>query len=393
MPDRFFDVVVVGGAVMGSSVAFHLASDPAFQGSVLVIEKDPTYQTCASALSAASIRQQFSTRINIRISLDSIRFLREAGERLAVDGERPDIALKEGGYLFLASAAGRAVLAENHRLQQEEGADILFLEPPALKERFPWLNVDDLAAGCWGRSGEGWFDGYGLLQAFRRKARALGVAYLGGRAVSLQLAGVRIVGVMLEDGSRIGAGCVVNCAGTGGASLARSAGIEIPVHSRKRYVFTFACPEPLPAFPLLIDPIGVYCRPEGTGFICGASPPEADDPNSEDFDVDHSFFEETIWPILAARVPAFETLKPGRAWAGHYDMNLFDHNAFVGPAPGVANLYLCNGFSGHGMQQAPVVGRGIAEHIVHSRYRSLDLSALGMERLIRNAPLVERNVV
>lgn len=390
---RSYDVVIVGGAVMGSSVAYHLAADPAFQGSILVIEKDPSYARSASALSAASVRQQFSTAINIAISLHGIAFFRRIGELLEVDGDRPDISLREGGYLFLATAEGRPVLEENHALQLSEGADILLLEPPELSSRFPWLSLQGLAAGGFGRSGEGWFDGYGLTQAFRRKARTLGVEYLAAEATGLVRGGSRIDAVTLADGSSVTAGQVVDCAGTGAPALASSAGIELPVVSRKRMIFTFTCPERLEGFPLLIDPTGVYCRPEGSGFICGASPPPDRDPDCDDFEVDHAFFEETIWPVLAQHVPAFERLRAGRAWAGHYDMNLFDQNAILGLAPGLENLLLASGFSGHGIQQAPAVGRGLAELIVRGRYQSLDLSPLGCERIAAGRPLVEKNIV
>jgi glycine/D-amino acid oxidase-like deaminating enzyme len=387
-----YDVVIVGGAVTGSSAAYHLAADPAFDGSVLVVEKDPSYQFCASALSAASIRQQYSTAINVAISLHGIEFLRTIGTRLEVDGEQPDIGLHEGGYLFLATPAGLPVLRDNHEVQVRSGADILFLDPASLGERFPWLNTEDLAGGTWGRTGEGWFDGYGLMQAFRRKARSLGVAYRAAAAIGFERSGNRLSAVLLDDGSRIGCGAVVNAAGAGGAAIAREAGVEIPVRNRKRMIFSFACKDPVPGCPLLIDPSGAYVRPEGSGFICGASPPAESDPDCTDFDVDHSFFEEVLWPALAHRVPAFEQIRIGRAWAGHYDMNLFDHNAFVGQA-GPENFYLANGFSGHGLQQAPAIGRGLSELIVHGGYRSLDLSPLSVERLAAGRPLVERNVV
>jgi FAD-dependent oxidoreductase domain-containing protein 1 len=388
-----FDVVIVGGAAVGSSVAYHLAADPGFGGRVLVVEKDPTYQRSASALSAASIRQQFSSEVNVSISLYGIDFLRSIGERLAVDGDRPDIGLKEGGYLFLATAAGRPILAENHRTQDRLGADIALMEAEALARAFPWLNVEDLAAGAFGRTGEGWFDGYGLMQALRRKARSLGVEYRAAEAVGLEREGPRITAVRLADGSRVAAGLVVNAAGGGGAALARTAGVEIPVRNRKRMIFVFDCRERLARFPLLVDPTGVYCRPEGEGFICGSAPPADQDPDAEDFDVDYGLFDEIIWPVLAHRVPAFEEIKIGRAWAGHYDMNLFDHNALVGRAPGVENLLLANGFSGHGLQQSPAVGRGLAELAVHGRFVTLDLSALSPDRVAQNRPLVEKNVV
>jgi glycine/D-amino acid oxidase-like deaminating enzyme len=374
------DVVIVGGAVMGSSTAYHLLADSGFKGRVVVIEKDPTYQLSASALSAASIRQQYSSAVNIRISLYGIAFLRSIGDRLEVDGERPEIGLREGGYLYCASEGGATILAENQALQAAEGADILFLKPDALKERFPWLNVEDLAAGTWGRSGEGWFDGWGLLQAFRKKARALGAKYVKGEVAEVERDGNAIVAVRLKDGTRIACGALVNCAGSGGRALAAMA-------------------EKVENCPLLIDTSGAYVRPEGDGhFICGASP-EADlDPDWFDEDpasqeIDHSFFEEFIWPSLAHRVPAFEAIKPGRAWSGPYDMSLLDHNAIIGRAGAFRNFYLCNGFSGHGLQQAPAVGRGLAELIVHGGYRTLDLSELGYDRVLANRPLLERNVI
>ena len=393
------DVVIVGGAVMGSSTAYHLLSDPGFKGRVIVVEKDPTCQLSASALSAASIRQQYSSAVNIRISLYGIQFLRGIGEHLAVDGERPQIDLKEGGYLYCATEAGASVLRENQALQVAEGADILLLEPPALKERFPWLNVDDLAVGTWGRSGEGWFDGWGLLQAFRKKARSLGAEYVKGEVVEVEREGNRIVAVRLTDGTRIGCGTLVNCAGSGGRALAALAGFDIPVQAKRRYVFTFSCRGPVHNCPLLIDTSGAYVRPEGEGhFICGASPEADVDPDWHDEDpatqeIDFALFEEFIWPALAHRVPAFEAIKPGRAWSGPYDMCLLDHNAIVGRAGEVENFYLCNGFSGHGLQQAPAIGRGLSELIVSGRYQTLDLSELGYERVLANRPLLERNVI
>ncbi|MPR06601.1 NAD(P)/FAD-dependent oxidoreductase [Microvirga tunisiensis] len=393
------DVVIVGGAVMGSSAAYHLLADSGFKGRVIVIEKDPTYQLSASALSAASIRQQYSSAVNIRISLYGIDFLRSIGDRLGVDGERPEIGLREGGYLYCASEAGASILAENHALQAAEGADILCMDPAALKDRFPWLNVDDLAAGTWGHSGEGWFDGWGLLQAFRKKARSLGAEYVKGEVAEIERDGSTIVAVRLKDGTRIACGTLINCAGSGGRAIAAMAGLEIPVQAKRRYVFTFSCKGPVENCPLLIDTSGAYVRPEGEGhFICGASP-EADlDPDWFDEDpasqeIDHSFFEEFIWPSLAHRVPAFEAIKPGRAWSGPYDMSLLDHNAIIGQAGAFNNFYLCNGFSGHGLQQAPAVGRGLAELIVHGGYRTLDLSELGYERVLANRPLLERNVI
>ena len=393
-----YDVVIAGGAVMGSSVAYHLLADPAFRWRVLVVERDPTYARSASALSAASIRQQFSAAVNIRISLHGIAFLRDIGERLEVDGERPDVGLREGGYLYVAGAGGARVLRENQAMQQAEGADIVLMDAPGLAHRFPWLHTDDLACGTFGRSGEGWFDGWALLQAFRRKARSLGAAYRAGEVVTVEREGGRVVAVGLADGGRVACGALVNCAGAGGAALAARAGVAIPVQAKRRSVFSFTCRQPF-ATPLVIDTTGVWFRPEGDGFICGVSPgPDEDDPDWDQDDpstqeVDWPLFEERLWQALAHRVPAFAAIRPGRGWAGPYDMGLLDHNAIVGRAGGLENFYLCNGFSGHGLQQAPAVGHALAELIAHGRYLTLDLSDLGYERVRAGKPFPERNVI
>ena len=194
-------VVIVGGGVIGSAIAYFLASDPRFSGAVTVIERDSTYVNASSALSASSIRQQFSSPINIAISQFGINFLRDIESHLAVDGETPDLALTEYGYLYLATAAGEEILRENHAIQKAHNVDAALLEPAALKAAFPWLAVDDLALGSLGLSGEGWFDGYGLLMAFRQKARSLGVQYIKGDAQSFILAHQQVTGVRLVDGA------------------------------------------------------------------------------------------------------------------------------------------------------------------------------------------------
>jgi glycine/D-amino acid oxidase-like deaminating enzyme len=182
------DVAIIGGGAIGSAVAYFLLSDPAFRGRVSVVERDPTYKRASSALSASSIRQQFSTPENIRMSRFGFEFLSEIGRRLSVDGDPVDIGLRTGGYLYLAAPEHEAVLRENHAIQRREGASIVLLTPGKLAERFPWLGLEGVALGSLGLAGEGWFDGYGLMRAFRRKARSLGAAYLAAEAVGLDVA-------------------------------------------------------------------------------------------------------------------------------------------------------------------------------------------------------------
>ncbi|HEY1780106.1 MAG TPA: FAD-binding oxidoreductase [Roseiarcus sp.] len=389
-----YEVVIGGGAVMGSSIAYHLAMQPGFSGRVLVIDKDMTYRKAASSLSLSSVRQQFSSAINIRVGLYGAAFLRRARETLAVDGEAPDLSITENGYLYLAGESGAAALTQNHRTQVAEGADVLLLDRPGLEERFPFLNLEGVAAAGFGRTGEGWFDGYTLMQAFRRKARALGVVYREDDIAAFERQGRCIVAVRLASGERVACGAFVNAAGASGARrLAAEMGLDIPVRSRKRCVFSFHAHANIERCPLVIDLSGVYVRPEGGGWLCGMSPPEAEDPDCDDFEVVWPQFDEVIWPALAHRIPAFEALRVQSAWAGHYDLNLFDHNAIVGRAPGLDNVYLATGFSGHGMQQSPAVGRALAELIAEGRYLTLDLGEFACERLAEGRPLVERNVI
>jgi FAD-dependent oxidoreductase domain-containing protein 1 len=388
-----FDVVIVGGAAVGSAVAFFLAQDPGFRGRLAIVERDPSFRDCATARSLASLRHQFSTPENIRLSMFGTRFLRSAASQLALDGETPDLSFREGGYLFLATAPGLARLEANHRVQRAEGADVALLDPGALARRLPWLRVDDLAAGSLGLSGEGWFDAASLMHALRRKAVARGATLLHGDVMAVEASAGRVQAVRLADGSRLACGVLVNAAGTGAAALAASAGIELPVRPRKRCVFHFTSPEPAPGCPLVIDPTGLYFRPEGRGYLCGIAPAAHEDPDCEDFEVPLHWWEQRLWPALAQRVPGFEAARLVSAWAGHYDVNLLDENAILGPHPALPNFLFANGFSGHGVQQAPAVGRALAEWVVHGAWRTLDLSALGWSRVLEGRPLRELNVV
>lgn len=383
------DVAIVGGGAMGAACAYFLALRGA---SVTVIEADPSYGAASSALSAGSIRQQFSTPVCLRMSAFGFAFLREAADRLATGAERPDIGLIERAYLYLADAAGEPALAAAIRVQRAEGAAVDALSAADLAARFPWLAAADLRLGALGRRGEGWFDGYGLLGALRRKAIDLGARFVHARATGLILAGGAIAGARTTAGE-IAAPVVVNAAGHASARVAAWAGLDIPVAPERRCVFVVDCPAGPAGMPLLIDPSGFWVRPEGGAFLVGgpATPhPHAPAPC---FDVDHAQFEDALWPALAARIPAFETLRRLRGWAGQYEMNLFDQNALVGWAPGVSGLMLITGFSGHGLQHAPAAGRGVAELILDGGFTTLDLTDLDPIRVTEGRPLRELNVI
>lgn len=387
-------VVIVGGGAIGSAIAACTLADPAFRGRVTVVERDPTYAQASSALSASSFRQQFSTAINVAIGRYGADYLRTADAHLTVGGVAPGLGLVERGYLFLASPAGVAALEDNHAQQRSLGVDVALLDPKALAARYPWLATDGVALGSLGLAGEGWFDGWSLLQAFRRKARALGAAYVHAEANGFVTRGAAIEAVRLADGGTLAADTFVDAAGPWAARVASWVGVDLPVRARRRSVFVWTCPTPLPDCPLVIDPAGLWFRPEGERRFIGAlAPPADDDPDDAPLTPDHARFDEGLWPLLARRVPAFAALRAVGAWAGYYEVNTFDHNGIVGAHPYWTNLVFANGFSGHGLQQSPAVGRGVAELIVHGRFRTLDLTPLAFERIARGEPLVERNVV
>ncbi len=391
------DVLIIGGGVMGAATACFLARDHGVRATVL--ERDPSFARASSSLSASSIRQQFSQPINIALSLWSLGFLRRISSELAVDGDVPGLGLVEPGYLYLAGAEGAVSLRAQLPLQLQSGADVVLLDPQQLQQRFPWLTVGDLTLGALGLSGEGWFDGPALHQAFRRKAMACGAQFLAANATGFEALADRVAGVNCADGRRFEASTVVLAAGAWTAPLAAQLGVALPVSPRKRDVFVLDTPARLPGCPLVIDPSGVWFRPDGTSgrrFLAGAPPrqPWPGDPDEPPLHhIDHGLFDDLIWPTLAQRVPALEALRVVSSWAGYYEMNHFDHNGLAGALPGWRNVYTACGFSGHGMQQAPAVGSALAAQVAGGSSSAPSLSALSPQRLLDGRPLLESNII
>lgn len=389
------DVVIVGGGVIGSAVAHFLTTSPDFNGSVLMIERDPTYAYASTALSAASIRTQFSNAINIEISRFGLDFIRNFSDLDGGSGKCADLAFKENGYLFLAASEGQQkVLEENNRVQHKCGVDTILLSPYQLKERFPHLNTDDLLLGSLGLSGDGWFDNMGLLHGLIASAREHGARYAKADVTSVQCHANRVASVTLSSGERITCDRLVNAAGPRAAQVAQMAGIALPVEARKRTNFLFSCQSPPEGrLPLMIDPTGVFCRPEGEHFLTGCTPDPDPAVDFEDFEPRYAEFEDIIWPALAARSPNFEAIRFERGWAGHYAYNTLDQNAVIGPHPELKNFIFANGFSGHGLQQAPAVGRAIAEWISVGRYQTINMEPLAFERIVHGKPFIEKAII
>jgi FAD-dependent oxidoreductase domain-containing protein 1 len=388
-----FDVAIVGGGIAGSATAYFLAAEPAFTGSVLVVEKDSTYEYCAAVRSSGGVRQQWGTPENVAMGLFGAEFIKRAGELLAVDGESPELSFMERGYLLLADAANSTDLQQKFEVQRANGAKTAFLQPHELAARFPWMRTGDLVGGYIGTRNEGWFDPHALLQGYRKKARSLGVTYLEDEVTSVRRQGDRVTGITLRNRGEVSARIVVNSAGAlNVARIAATAGVNVPVEPRRRSLFLADCKTPLPGCPFLIDASRAWFRPEGAHFLCAIAPPEENDPPREDYDVDYASFDEVIWPRLAHRIPAFESLKLIRGWSCHYDHNRLDHNAILGPHPEVANFYFATGFSGHGLMQSPATGRAMMELITFGQFRTLDLSRFRYDRLLRNDAVLETAV-
>ncbi len=386
-----YDVIIIGGGLTGCATAYFLAAGK-FDGSVLVVERDPTYANAPSARSAGGIRQQFSTPENIRIGLFGAEFVKNIGQYLSVDGEAPVVDFKERGYLILASPDTLALMQDNHALQRQLGADIAYQTNDDLTVRFPWLVTQGLAGGFLGLSNEGWLDPYSLLQAFRRKAISLGVTVITDEVNQLRSRKNRVSELVLRSGRSLTLGVVLNAAGARDATgLAAQLGIQLPVEPRKRCAFVFECREEIGDTPQVILPNGVAFRYEGQRYLTTVAPPPERDPPTTDFDIDYGLFDEIIWPALAERVPAFEAIKVTNAHSCHYDFNTLDENVILGHVPAVENFLVATGFSGHGLMQSPAVGRALSELIQFGEYRTLNLTRLGYERVLAGNPLLETN--
>ena len=389
---KAYDVVIVGGGVVGSASAHYLRKN-GFTGSIALVEKDTSWALGCTARSVGGLRQQFSTPENIKLSKFGVTLVKNLKQEFGPDA---DIGFKEQGYLICATPEGLPILEENHAVQIANGADNVLLRGDELAARFPWLVTEGIAAGCFGLSGEGWVDPYMFAALFRKAAIARGVELIQGEVAGVTREGDRITGVTLSSGEALACGTLVNAAGTGAGRLAELAGIDLPVGPRKRYVYVLDCPaatEALHKAPLTVIPGGAYFRPEGRNFLAGLSPEEHQEPDNLDWEVDHAWFEENIWPALAERVPLFEAIKVISAWVGHYEYNALDQNAVIGPHPEVTNFLFANGFSGHGLQQGPAAGNAIAELVIDGRYKTIDLARFGFDRIRNNQPLFEKNVI
>ena len=390
-----YDIILIGGAMYGSSIAWWLSRDPAFDGSILLVERDLSFEFAATSHTNSCIRQQFSNTTNIQISQFGAEFINNFQSYFDHDPRVPDIPIQSFGYMYLANTAADAEnLRQSQVVQAQLGAGTRHMTAAEIQAEYPFYNVDDITAGNHNTANEGYFDGGTIFDWCKRVAQEKGAEYVQNEVVTINRQANRIHSVTLASGETLSCGLLVNCTGPRGAHTARMAGIDLPVEPRKRYSFIFDAEQPLNRdLPLTIDPSGVHMRSEGRYYLAGC-PPDDDAPVAyDDFKQDHSIWQEKVWPILAARVPKFEAIKLINSWAGHYDYNTFDQNAIIGQHHEVENFLFANGFSGHGLQQSMAIGRGLAEFITYGAYRSIDLSPFAYKRIAEGNPLVEKAVI
>ena len=395
--NQTYDVVIIGGAMIGSSIAWFLTNNPDFNGSILVVEKDPSYAFSSTAHTNSCVRQQFSNAINVKMSQFAADFIKNFRTYMGGDARVPDVPLQSYGYMYLANTEDFAsTLKSAQKLQAANGAGTKFMSAAEIKRDYPFYNVDDIIGGNHNLIDEGYFDGNTLFDWWKRMARERGAEYITNTVITMDKnsAGTQVETITLQSGEVISCGVVVNASGPRAALTAHMAGIHIPVEPRKRYTYIFDAANPLDRdLPLTIDPSGIHLRTDGTYYMAGCTPDDDPAVEPDDFVEDHSLWETKVWPVIASRIPQFEAIKLINSWAGHYAYNVFDQNAILGPHTQLSNFIFANGFSGHGFQQSPAVGRGIAEWISHGEFRSLDLTPFSYARIEKGEPFIEAAVI
>jgi FAD-dependent oxidoreductase domain-containing protein 1 len=384
------DTLIIGGGVVGMATAYFLKTiAPGME--VAVVEREPDYEHCSTLRASGGCRVQFSCPENIRMSLFSIDFIRSFPQLMATGTHEAPIDWIEGGYLFVVPPEHVGLLEANHAIQRQLGCEADLLDVDALLARFPSMHVDDLGAGVH-TPRDGWCDPYQMLHGLRRKVIDLGGRVVADEVVSLDVPGKAVRSATLRSGVRVAASNFVNAGGAWSAQVGAMAGMRLPISPLRRFEHYFTCGGPVERLPYVKDVQRMAFRSEGAGFSGGVV--DSHEPRGYNFEVDNDYFERVVWPAVAHRFPVFEAAKCHRTWSGLYEQCELDGNPIIGNWPGTLdNFHVCAGFSGHGMMHAPAAGRAIAERIIHGEDRSIDLSRLGYERVVNNAPYAERGIV
>jgi FAD-dependent oxidoreductase domain-containing protein 1 len=380
-------VLIVGGGAIGAAIAYFLRlRDPSV--SVTVIERDPTYELASTPRGrrpAAVLPAREHRAVQVQH-----RFFADFSTTMAIDATPADIGFQRNGYLFIVPPDALGMLRRNYETQASLGCKVVWLEPAAVKQRFPSMFVDDLGAAVLSPD-DGWLDPYAVLMGFRHKARSLGAAFIADEVVGLHRHGKRVTAAQLASGPVVSVEHVVNAAGAWAEEICAMVDVDVPIEPLRRYEHYFECQDPIEPLPYLKDTQRLAFRPEGTGYSGGV--PTLADRRGVNFAVDTTYFENVVWPALAHRFPQFERTKCLRTLPGLYDQNDLDGNVIIGPVAGLGNFHLLAGFSGHGLMHAPGCGRAMAELILTGGYETIDLTRFGWQRIADGAPLPEKGII
>ena len=391
-----YDVVIIGGATMGACTAWFLASNPDFNGRVLIVEPDPTFSKAQTGASNNCMRQQFANPINVKIGQYAAEFVRDFRENLGGDPKVPELSIRNFGYLYLSDNADLTkVLQRDQSVQAECGAGTKMVARDEIADAYPFYKLDDIEAGSLNTVDEGYYNAPLMVEWLIKKSIEAGVDYVQNTVTEISRAGDKVTGVTLASGEVIKAGAIVNASGTRAGIVADMAGLTLDIQPKRRYTFIFRAKEPLDRdLPLTIDPTGVHFRQFGDDYLVGC-PPLGEDAtvDVEDFSAEETIWKDKVHPIISNRIPQFKDVEVIDFWMGHYDFNPFDFNVVIGPHDVVSNFHFTNGSSGHGSQQGPAVGRGVAEQIIYGEFRSMDLSPFLFERFARGERVIERAVI
>ncbi|MGH7742677.1 MAG: NAD(P)/FAD-dependent oxidoreductase [Candidatus Eiseniibacteriota bacterium] len=382
---RSADAVIVGGGVMGCSIALHLRE--AGVSRVTVLERDNTYARASSYLAMGGIRQQFGSALNVKLVQLSLPFWRTLDERMSRPEQQVRANFRPRGYLFLANGDQAEAFERRVKLMTSCGAAVEKLDRAEISRRLPDAFLGDISFGVFGRD-----DGYAspreVLKGMRAGAEISGAEFVAGEVTAIERTGDRAAGVKLTNGERISAGVVVNAAGAWAGELARLAGCDLPIRPQRQHLFRCALPDFWPyRFPMVIDPTGVHWRHDDPDHISDldrivVARTDTDEPFGENFECDASRWERDFLPALIRRMPAFKALRVIEAWCGLYEVTP-DHNPVIGAQPGIEGFFVAAGFSGHGLMMSPAIGRVMSEIIRTGRAESADVSPLGADRFAR----------
>ena len=379
-------IVIVGGGVVGSSIAWHLRTG-GFEGDVVVVERDPTYRRASSFLAMGGVRQQFGSAANIRLAQHSVRFYERFDSAMRTAEHQPRAWFRQRGYLFLANDDNAERFERRYARQRALGARVERLDVDAVRALVPDLAVDDIRFGIFGPD-DGYANPREVLAGFRHAAAAAGATYVTGEVTRLRVSAGHVDGVTLDDGAALDARQVVNAAGPFAARLAALADLHLPVTPVRQHLFRCALPHRWPhRFPVVVDPGGVHWRHDdpvalGDPDRIIVARTKLDEPPGENFDCDQARWTTGFRPPLVARLPAFEAAELLEGWAGLYEMTP-DHNPLLGEHPDLAGFYLANGFSGHGLMMAPATGTALAELLMTGASTSVDIGSFDPGRFAR----------